>query len=108
MWGWLRELREILSEPPICQSCEVLRVELNAVRREKEILLDRILNPDAGQFPSAVAPAPIGMPSRHVPWRVKQQELEAQDRAKHEQIMAEFRARTAAVEKTIGVGNGEV
>lgn len=111
MWGWLRELHEVLQEAADrrsrCASCEMLQIELAQRRRENQILLDRIVNPTPDTF-QTLAPEPQPLHMKHKPWRVKQQELEAKDKAEHERIMTEFRERTAAVEKTIGVANGEV
>lgn len=99
MFGWLREWYEIRREnqmPKLCESCEVLKVELANERMEKQKLLDHILKPaDNDTTPlndDKRVPTPI-MP-RHVPWKVVQQRLEADDRKESERIMKEFRERT--------------
>lgn len=103
MWNWLREFYEIRQEVrdrrSYCQSCETLRVELNNARREKQILLDKIINPTPETF-QQLAPEPQPILTRHKPWRVRQAELEAEDRVKAEQIKRDF---TDRLEKSIGV-----
>lgn len=92
MFKWLAEFYEIRRENKLavqCASCEVLKVELAAERREKQMLLNRILNPnDQTQPANENRPEPVL--SKHIPWRVKQQELEAQDRAVASRIKKEF------------------
>ena len=116
MFGWLEELyrirranreaiRQEILESQVCQSCEVLKVELAKERREKEMLLSHILHPKSEELPVRNEnPTPI-LP-RHVPWTVKQQELEAQDRMQKERILKEFQERVKGPEKVMGVENG--
>lgn len=97
MFNWLREFYEIRRENKLaiqCASCEVLKVELAAERREKQMLLSRILNPqEQVQTLNEIGdPKPI-LP-RHKPWKVVQQELESKDRQEHARIMNEFKAKT--------------
>ena len=100
MFGWLREWYEIRREnqmPKLCESCEVLKVELANERREKQMLLQHVLSP-ASNEPTVQTtddkrvPTPI-MP-RHTPWKVVQAKLEADDRKEAERIMREFREKT--------------
>lgn len=102
MFNWLRELRDILREPRPCTSCDVLKVEIANLRREKETLLNRLLEPQV-QETRIVAPEPVPIPQRHKPWRVKQQELERADRLEHDRIMAEFKKKISGIEETMGV-----
>lgn len=117
MFGWLRELYEIRREHydrlRHCESCETLRVELGKERREKEMLLQYIITPK-DWTPSQPKTEDVPMPvlRGHVPWRVRQQQLEAEDRKEKSRIMEEFRARvdpakTEQLEKEMGIGNGE-
>lgn len=103
MFGWLRELIEIRRTPKYCESCEVLKVELANERREKLRLLDHVLTPAGiGYEPKAEESGPPrAIMPRHIPWRVKQQELEAKDRAEHDRIMREFKARTGITPRPI-------
>lgn len=110
MFQWLRELYEIRRDhrelSRVCQSCEVLKVELSKERREKEMLLQHVLHPKTEEVDKVeLDPQPIK--SRHVPWRVKQQELEAEDRQQASRIMEEFKARVAPMEKVMGVPDGQ-
>lgn len=122
MWGWLRELQDlrlsrieselrIREEANICQSCEVLKVELSKERREKEMLLQHLLSsrePTIERDENPKEPVPL---LRHKPWRVKQQELEAADRAQAARIMTEFKDKvkqatkldTDKLEESIGI-----
>lgn len=114
MWAWLAELYDIKRTDrelsSVCQSCEILKVELSNMRREKEILLQHVLNP-----PAATAPEPVSEPElirpKHIPWRVKQQELETADRQQAARIMQEFKAKVNPVnieklEKEMGIADG--
>lgn len=108
MWNWLRELYDIRRENKMsrCDSCDILKVELAQERREKERLLNHILNPQPQSEPTAEKPEPI-MP-KHVPWRVKQQELETRDRQEAARILAQFKDRvksadTEKLEKDMGI-----
>lgn len=104
MWQWLRELRDILREPKPCQSCDILKVELANMRREKDMLLSKVLAPQvAEERPIIQKPLPL---PRHKPWRVKQQELEQADRAEHARIMQEFKSKIDSAERVMGVDNG--
>lgn len=112
MFQWLEELYRIRREnrlARVCPSCDILATELSKERREKEILLQHILNPPLSTAPEPVISEPI--PPKHVPWRVKQQQLEMEDRKEHQRIMKEFGARVNPVpieklEKEMGITNG--
>lgn len=110
MFQWLRELYEIRRDHKelsrVCQSCEVLKVELSKERREKEMLLQHVLHPKVEEsIKPEGEPQPIR--ARHTPWRVKQQELESQDRQQAQRIMQEFKDRVAPIEKVMGVPDGQ-
>lgn len=99
MFAWLKELLEIRYENKLrnlrlkeelqdrskfCSSCEVLRIELENSHRERRELMGRILTPPTKEPDHIVAPEPQKLPTvrRHIPWTVKQQMLEAEDRQK--------------------------
>ena len=119
MFQWYRELlqirleareakRQIAQEERICQSCEVLKVELEKERREKQQLLAHILTPQTTEEPTrSDEPATPLRTARHVPWRVKQQQLELEDKRQRERILTEFRERARVpidqMEKTMGI-----
>jgi hypothetical protein len=93
MWGWLRELIEIRREGKVCQACEILKVELSNERREKEILLQHLLTPRPTEPERTTAPElQVPISRKHIPWKMRQQMLEEDDRKKA-QVLAEFRKR---------------
>jgi hypothetical protein len=115
MFNWLRELYEIRRERNICQTCEVLRIELDKERREKERLLNHILSPkEEPEALSPSAPAPVFAAKR--PWRALQRELEERDRIQHQQVLRDFQDRVdpkpvdsssiKELEKKLGIPDG--
>lgn len=76
-----------LEELP-CNTCEVLRAQLDESNRERRDLLNRLLEPTKPEPPSfaEVDLKPVGQ--THVPWRVRQQMLEAEDRKAAELLKA--------------------
>lgn len=68
-----------------CETCEVLKLELSHLRSERDILLNRLLNnneqPNQGQEESNFKDMQLLRPG-HIPWRVRQQALEREDRSK--------------------------
>lgn len=84
MFNWLRELYEIRAtyrKVEVCESCEALKQMNDHLRMDNEKLLRRILEPKV-EPERIVAPEPMVPIHRNVPWRVKQQMLEAEDRQK--------------------------
>lgn len=109
MWQWLRELHDVLDEVrerrTRCNTCEALQTEIANLRREKGLLLNKILTPPPEEE-YKVAPEPVTMPSsRFKPWRVKQQELEREDAIQAARIRKQFEERTASLEKELGVAD---
>jgi len=97
MFKWLEELYEIKrrnrEQALYCPTCEALKVELAAERREKEMLLRKVLSPN--QEPEIEStPAPQPFIPKHRPWKVIQQELEKKDKEEAERIMKEFREKS--------------
>lgn len=66
----------------ICKSCEILQYEVERLRSENERLLSRILEKPEVTIERTVAPEPIAAPPRRVPWAIRRQMLEAEDREK--------------------------
>ena len=96
MFHWLRELleikyefrekrtkltREVEVETKVCQSCETLKQQLEIANYEKQQLLNRLLKEPEKEPERTVAPEPVSRP-RMVPWHVRQQMLEREDREK--------------------------
>lgn len=92
MFRWLREFLEIVHESrqrkleliqesneKKCESCEILKVELQRVNIEKERLLNRLLEKPID--PPVNNPVDI-TPPRQIPWAVRKQMLQAEDREK--------------------------
>lgn len=88
MFGWLKEFYEVrairraeLREERannVCESCETLKRQLEIRNHEYDLLLNRVLEKPA-QPVEDKSPVELSRP-RHVPWRIRQQELEAADR----------------------------
>lgn len=74
---WYREYKEIKNKH--CESCETLRQQLEIANYEKRLLLDRIMEKPAPVVETP--PIPISLP-KTIPWTVKKQMLEAEDREK--------------------------
>lgn len=69
----------VKKEETVCQSCETLRVQLEIANYEKKQLLDRIL--EKPEAPPITEPPAITRP-KMVPWNVRRQILEQEDREK--------------------------
>lgn len=72
--------RQELIEPKVCESCETLKMALAIANQEKEKLLNRILEKPTVEVTQAQPPQ-ITRPIA-VPWKVRQQMLEKEDREK--------------------------
>lgn len=77
------EQREELKDNSVCPSCETLMRQLEIANHEKAQLLEKLLKePEA---PAATTAPPIStVRPRTVPWVVRRQMLEAEDRKKAE------------------------
>lgn len=113
MFKWLEEFYEVRRNHKerlaVCPVCEVFRVEISNMRREKEMLLSRILTPPEPQEVMGFTHDPVPPLLKHKPWKVKQQELEKADKLEHERILTEFKNKVAApltekLEKDMGIG----
>ena len=114
MFGWFRELLEIRYEfkerkaqlnaaTSVCQTCESLKFELERTSREKEQLLNRILElskpvaPVEVRLPEPTTVQPIQLGKRHIPFAVRREMLEAEDREQarllkeHQENLAKIR-----------------
>lgn len=126
MFAWLREFMEIRYEAKVaklrleqeaghnrCESCEVLKVELQRANIEKEKLLNKIL-----EKPTDPPVEPISniTPPRQIPWMVRRQMLEAEDREKARLMRESIKPDTTPrfenddvkdLEKELGIKDGE-
>ena len=79
MFNWYREWIQIRKESRVCESCETLRHQLEVVNFEKKQLLDKLLNPEK---PEPVKEPALIIPPKGIPWAVRKQMLEQEDREK--------------------------
>lgn len=66
-------------ESKICASCEILQMQVARLQNDNEKLLNRILEKPEIEKPADTSNLKPIM-SKNVPWRVRQQALEAEDR----------------------------
>lgn len=95
---------------PYCASCEVLRAQLDESNRERKQLLQVILDKDRTPVETTREIEPQPLKPSFVPWRVRQQMFEAEDRKKA-QLMREKSDEIRAskineLEKELGVEDG--
>ena len=102
MFGWLREYLEIQTsfkerkkELAYCESCETLKTQLALVNQANRDLLDRILTPPTVEDKPVDVSNLIPITSKHTNWKVRQQMLEAEDRAKLRALEANKAVTTA-------------
>jgi len=65
----------------ICPSCEILKEEINFLRAENRKLIDSITAKPEAEPERLKAPVPVTVP-KVLPWSIKRQMLEQQDREK--------------------------
>jgi hypothetical protein len=102
----LRKWFGLLEKP--CEACEVLKESLSVERQFNKVLLQKLLDKDKLEPLSEVRTEEIKpvMP-QFVPWRVRQQMFEAEDRKKA-QLMRESAENVEKLEKELGIyGNTE-
>lgn len=87
----------VKQEEKVCKNCDTLRSLLEIEKFEKKRLLDEILRKDEPIIQQEVKFEEIK--PKHVPWRVKQQTLEENDRIKAK-ILAD-RAKIEKMEKEL-------
>jgi hypothetical protein len=74
-------------ETKICSSCEVLQQEVARLRHDNERLLEKIINPTTNtEAPVRTDDEEKKPLSNRLPWRARQQQLEAADREKAQEI----------------------
>ena|SRR5688572_1810406 len=94
-------------EEPICRTCEVLQRELETIRRERDTLLNKILNPPVPELPkmeeTETKPVPLGR--RHIPYQIRQQLMQKND--EHSlKLMQDHKKKVAELEKEV-IGDGD-
>lgn len=89
-----------------CNTCEVLRTQLDESNRERKELLNRILATSGAEPPPSTREIEEMKPimQQQIPWRVRQQMLEAEDRKKA-QLMRAKNEEIEQLEKELGVND---
>lgn len=78
-----KEARREFTEPKVCETCETLKIQVEQLRMDNEKLLNRILEkPVQVEQTRAVDNVTPIKTRQHVPWKVRQQLLEENDRHK--------------------------
>lgn len=95
----------ILPEEP-CETCEVLRWQLAASERERRELLTKLLEKDKPEPLSVEKEDLQPIVPQFVPWRVRQQMLEAEDR-RSAQLIRNRSKEIDELEKEMGVNHEE-
>ena len=90
-------------EPEICPVCEVLREQLHKSDAERKELLQRALAPPIQEKEEKPAEEPVPLTPQFIPWRVRQQMLEAEDRKKAE-LLKKNKENIEKLEKEVGIG----
>jgi len=90
-----------LSEEP-CETCEVLRLQLDESNRERRELLHRLLEKDRPEPPSNKEEEQVPITPQYTPWRVRQQMLEQEDRVKAK-LMRDRAVEIDKLEKEVGI-----
>jgi len=100
----IRLYRWLMEEPHPCSNCDLLHSMLDTERFEKKQLLDRLLNPVQSIESTPIEYEPI--PGKNMPWAVRRQMLEAEDRIKAK-LMKEspkpVTQTTESLEKELGI-----
>ncbi len=83
MFNWLREwveLRlEIKERKSVCKSCEILKQQLEFANYERRILFEKLTNREEPKVDNP-PPQMTTVPRRNLPWAVRRQMLEVEDR----------------------------
>jgi len=87
-----------------CDTCEVLRSQLDESNRERRELLNRLLDKDKVEPPVSPQEELRPFKPQFTPWRVRQQMLEAEDR-KAAALMKSKAQEISELEKELGVAN---
>lgn len=86
-------------EPFPCQTCEVLRSQLDESNRERREILQKLLEKDKPESVPSTKPEELHpIRPQFTPWRVRQQMLEAEDR-KQAQLLKEKQKEMAEARK---------
>jgi len=88
-------------EAKVCGTCEVLQLQVEKLQYTNDQLMSRILNPSNLETRPVVNEVnEAKLPTSHIPWRVRQQLLEKEDREKA-RLMRDAAKPLAEVEKEV-------
>jgi|SRR6188768_1621190 len=93
-------------EPIRCDVCEVLRLQLDESNRERKELLTKLLNPTQSEPLSVKEEEPQPIRPQVIPWKVRQQMLESEDR-KQAQLMRDKKREIEELEKELGIDHNK-
>lgn len=85
---WRRDQTELtkeVKEVEVCESCETLREQLALANAREQKLMDRIMEKPEKPVDTPHVAGPPLLP-RHIPWKVRQQALETEDRVKAQRL----------------------
>jgi hypothetical protein len=88
--------------PLSCLTCEVLRDQLDKSEGERRELLTRLLEKDKPEPSPVQTVEPKAIQPQFIPWRVKQQMLEAEDRQRAK-LVKDKAKEIEDLEKELGV-----
>jgi len=72
-------------ENKVCESCEILKTQLEIANFEKSRILEALLHKDDIQLPVQIGAENLQpVRPRHVPWKIRKAELEENDRVQKE------------------------
>jgi hypothetical protein len=92
--------------PIVCDSCEILHQQLEKSERERSELLVRLLEKDKTEPVPQTRPDEPDVPIKpqFIPWRVRQQMLESEDR-KSAQLIRDRKKEIDDLEKELGLAH---
>jgi len=88
--------------PASCLTCEVLRDQLDKSETERRQLLTRLLEKDKPEPLVVKEEEPVAIQPQFIPWRVRQQMLEQEDR-KRAQLMRDKQKEIEELEKELEI-----
>lgn len=105
MWNWLSELLEIRhvsnerkKELQICDSCEVLKLQLSIMNQNNQQLLNRILEKPVSE-PATTQEEFQPINKHEIPFRVRREMLEKEDRARAKSLKLAAQPDSAEIDK---------
>ena len=84
--SWLHRL----FNPEVCETCEVLKQQLNFVQQQNQYLLNKLLIPSDSVDKLVESEEPKPLVPKYIPFSIKRQMLEEEDRAKAKIIRESF------------------